>query len=131
MGRRAWQATVHGVTSDTAEVTEHTCTHDSSIFRFLRSLYTVLPVAVSIYIPTSVLRQLPLFTPSPAFIVHRFFDYNHSELGEVIPHCSFDLHFSPSFFKSDCVCVCGIIYIQKNSLFLVYSFMNSEKHTVV
>ena len=33
-------------------------------------------------------------TPSPAFIVCRFFDDGHSKQCEVIPHCSFDLHFS-------------------------------------
>ena len=33
-------------------------------------------------------------TPSPAFIVCRFFDDGHSDWCEVIPHCSFDLHFS-------------------------------------
>ena len=37
----------------------------------------------------------PLFsTPSAAFIACRFFDDGHSDLCEVIPHCSFDLHFS-------------------------------------
>ena len=33
-------------------------------------------------------------TPSPAFIVCRLFDDGHSDQGEVIFHCSFDLHFS-------------------------------------
>ena len=33
-------------------------------------------------------------TPSPAFIVCRFFDDGHPDQCEVIPHCSFDLHFS-------------------------------------
>ena len=33
-------------------------------------------------------------TPSPAFIVSRFSDDGHSDQCEVIPHCSFDLHFS-------------------------------------
>ena len=33
-------------------------------------------------------------TPSPAFIVCRFVDDGHSDWWEVIPHCSFDLHFS-------------------------------------
>ena len=31
-------------------------------------------------------------TPSPAFMVCRFFDDGHSDQCEVIPHCSFDLH---------------------------------------
>ena len=33
-------------------------------------------------------------TPSPAFIVCRFFDDGHSDRCEVISHCGFDLHFS-------------------------------------
>ena len=33
-------------------------------------------------------------TPSPAFIVCRFFGDGHSDRGEVIPHCSFDMYFS-------------------------------------
>ena len=32
-------------------------------------------------------------TPSPAIFVCRFFDADHSERCEVMPHCSFDLHF--------------------------------------
>ena len=31
-------------------------------------------------------------TPSPAFIVCRFFDDGHSDRCEVISHCGFDLH---------------------------------------
>ena len=33
-------------------------------------------------------------TPSPAFILWRFFDDGHSDWCEMISHCSFDLHFS-------------------------------------
>ena len=33
-------------------------------------------------------------TLSPAFTVCRLFDESHSDQGEVISHCSFDLHFS-------------------------------------
>ena len=36
-------------------------------------------------------RKVPF---SPAFIVCRRFDDGHSDKCEVIPHCSFDLHFS-------------------------------------
>ena len=35
-------------------------------------------------------------TPSPGFVVCRFSDDAHSNWCEVIPHCSFDLHFSNS-----------------------------------
>ena len=30
--------------------------------------------------------------PSPAFIVYRLFESNHSDLREMVPHCGFDLH---------------------------------------
>ena len=50
-------------------------------------------VAVSIYIPTNSVYAL-VSTPSPALIVCGFFDDGHSDWGEMIPHCSFDLYFS-------------------------------------
>ena len=50
-------------------------------------------VTVSIYLPTNNARGVPFSTPSPALIVD-FFDDGHSDLCEVIPHCSFNLHFS-------------------------------------
>ena len=52
-------------------------------------------VAVPIYIPTnnSVGCSL-LSTPSPAFIACGLFDDDLSGWCEVIPYCSFDLHFS-------------------------------------
>ena len=49
---------------------------------------------MSIYIPTTVLEGSLFSTSSPAFIVCRFIDDVHSDRCEVIPHCSFDLHFS-------------------------------------
>ena len=51
-------------------------------------------VAVSIYIPSSSAGVFPFSTPSPTFIVCKLFDDDHSDLCEVISHCSFDLHFS-------------------------------------
>ena len=40
------------------------------------------------------MQECSLFsTPSPAFIVCRFFNDGHSDQCEVISHCSFDLHF--------------------------------------
>ena len=44
--------------------------------------------------PTNSARTFLFSTPSPAFIVCRFFDDGHSDWCEVTPHCSFDLHFS-------------------------------------
>ena len=51
-------------------------------------------VAVSIYNPTNDARVFPFSTPSPAFILCRFFDDGHSDQCEVISHSGFDLHFS-------------------------------------
>ena len=51
-------------------------------------------VAVSTYIPTNSVRDTLFSTPFPALIVCRLFDDGHSDLCEVISHCSFDLHFS-------------------------------------
>ena len=51
--------------------------YGSSIFSFLRMQ------EVSLF-----------FTPSPAFIACRRFDDYCSDWCEVIPYCSFDLHFS-------------------------------------
>ena len=51
-------------------------------------------VAVSTYIPTNSARDTLFSTPFPALIVCRLFDDGHSDLCEVISHCSFDLHFS-------------------------------------
>ena len=51
-------------------------------------------VAVPIYILISSTGVFPFSTSSPPFIVGRFFDDDNSYWREVIPHCSFDLHFS-------------------------------------
>ena len=39
-----------------------------------------------------------LTTPPQAFIICRHFDDGHSDQSEVIPHCSFDLHFSNNWW---------------------------------
>ena len=42
-----------------------------------------------------MVQEVSLFSTAPAvFIVCRYFDDGHSDYCEVIPHCSFDLHFS-------------------------------------
>ena len=48
----------------------------------------------SIYIPTNSVGDFPSSTPFLTFIVCRFCNEGHSDWCEVIPHCSFDLHFS-------------------------------------
>ena len=51
-------------------------------------------VAISIYIPTNNAKGFPFLTCFPAFIICRFFVDGHSNWCEMIPHSSFDLHFS-------------------------------------
>ena len=60
---------------------------------FLRSLILSSIVAVLIYIPTSNARGFP-FLHTLSSIYCWFFDDGHSNQCEMIPHCSFDLHFS-------------------------------------
>ena len=44
--------------------------------------------------PPTVQEHFLFSTPSPAFIVCRLFDDDHSDWCEMISHCGFDLHFS-------------------------------------
>ena len=44
--------------------------------------------------PPAIQEGFLFSTSSPAFIACRFFDDDHSDWCEVIPHCSIDLHFS-------------------------------------
>ena len=50
---------------------------------------------VPIYIPTNSIREFSFpHTLSSICYLYRLFDDGHSDQSEVIPHCSFDLHFS-------------------------------------
>ena len=61
---------------------------------FLRNLHTVFHRLYQFTCPPKM-QECSLFsTSSPAFVVCIFFDDGHSDQGEVISHCSFDLHFS-------------------------------------
>ena len=66
--------------------------YGSSIFQGTLILISTVPV--SIYIHTSREEGSLFSTPSPAFIICRFFYDGHSDWCEVIPHCSLYLHFS-------------------------------------
>ena len=67
-------------------------------------------MAVSIYIPTTV-QEVSLFsTPSPEFIVCRFFDDGHFDWCEVIPHCSSDLHFSNNYSDFEHLFMCLLAF---------------------
>ena len=68
------------------------CGH--SIFSFLKNLHTVFIVSVPTYIPTNSEEGSLFTTSSPPFVICRLFIDGHSDCCEVVPHCSFDLHFS-------------------------------------
>ena len=53
-------------------------------------------LAAPIYIPTNSVGGFSFSTPSPAFLICRLFNDCHSDWCQVVPHCSFDLHFSNS-----------------------------------
>ena len=65
------------------------------VFKGTSILFSI--VAVSIDIPTTVQEGSLFSTPSPASVVCRFSDDAHSNCCEVIPHWSFDLHFSNNY----------------------------------
>ena len=51
-------------------------------------------IAASTCIPSNSVGGFPFLHTSPQFITCRLFNDGHSDWHEVIPHCSFDLHFS-------------------------------------
>ena len=53
-------------------------------------------MAAPIYIPTNIVESSLFSRPSPAFIICRLFGDGHSDWCEMIPHRSFELHFSNS-----------------------------------
>ena len=61
----------------------------------LRNLHTILHSDYTSFTFPPTVNEGSLFSlPSPAFIICVLFGNDHSDLCEVISHCSFDLHFS-------------------------------------
>ena len=60
--------------------------YSNSISSFLRNLHTVHSW---VCIPTNSVRGFLFSASSPAFIVCRLFDSNHSDQCEMVPHCDF------------------------------------------
>ena len=62
------------------------------VFKGISILFST--VALPIDIPTNSVRRFPFLHTFSSICCCRFFDDGHSGQCEVIPHCSFDLHFS-------------------------------------
>ena len=68
--------------------------YDSSIFSFLRNCRLFSIVAVSIYILNNNVGGLPFLHTLSSSYYSQIFSDGHCDQYGVIPHCSFDLHFS-------------------------------------
>ena len=69
--------------------------HGGFIPSFLRESPYHLPEWLYQFTFPPTVQEHSLFSsPSPAFTVCRLFDDGHFDWCEMIPHCSFDLHFS-------------------------------------
>ena len=62
------------------------------VFKGISTLFSI--VAVLVCILSNSVRGFPFLHTLSSIIVCRLFDDSHSDWGEMIPHCGFDLHFS-------------------------------------
>ena len=62
------------------------------VFKGISILFYIM--IAPIYVSTNSVRGFSFSKPSPEFIVCRRFDDGHSDWYNMVPHSSFDLHFS-------------------------------------
>ena len=83
--------------------------YGNSIFSFLgEPPYCTSIASAPIYIPTNGVQISAL---CPAFVICRPFNDSHSDWCEVVPHCSFDLHFSISDVEHLFMCLLAMYRI--------------------
>ena len=76
-------------------ILNHCTTGEALYFQIFKETPYCSPQWLYQFIFPPKVQETSLFsTSSPAFIFCRLFDDSHSDWCEVIPHCSFDLHFS-------------------------------------
>ena len=70
--------------------------YGSSMYRFLRYLHTDFHSGAMYQLTFSpTVQEGSIFsTPSLAFVIFSLINDGHSDWCEMVPHCSFDLHFS-------------------------------------
>ena len=86
--------------------------HGNYIFNVLKNLHAVLHCGYTNLLSHQYCRRI-LFTPSPAYVICRLFNDGCSDQCEVVPHCSFGLHFSV------------ISYVEHLFIYLLAPYMSS------